>query len=55
MSIKITIKEDSKAGRMFKKYMTEKAAFRNAVKTGTVSEYTQKRNVKFDSPVSINR
>lgn len=53
MSTKITIKSESKIGQVFTKYMAEKSAFRDAVKTGKIGEYIKSRNVKFDSPVSV--
>lgn len=53
--IKITIDANSKAGELFKKYMAEKKAFREAVANSrNFNEFVEnckKNNIKFDSPV----
>ena len=51
MTIKVTIKENSPAAKAFKKYMAEKAAFREAVKSGNAINYAKKSSIKFATPV----
>lgn len=51
MNIKITIKKDSKAAVAFKKYMSDKEAFRNAVKNGNIIPNTKQRPVKLATPI----
>jgi len=53
MKIKVTIKPDSKAAKVVKKYMAEKDAFRHAVKSGEAANYIKTNKVKLDSPLSI--
>ena len=53
MTIKITIKENSKLAEIFKKYMAEKKAFREAAASGNYVEYCKKNNLKFDTPVDF--
>ena len=53
MKTKITIKANSKAARMYDKYMKEKAAFRAAVFSGDVSAIA-KNNSKIAAPIRIN-
>jgi hypothetical protein len=54
-TIKITIPANSKAGELFKKYMAEKKAFRQAVASSrNYNEFVEnckKNNIKFDSPI----
>ena len=51
MAITINIKKGSKEDRAIKKYMANKAAFRTAIKNGTVSEFIKQENIKLDTPV----
>ena len=53
--IEIIIKPGSESSRMFKKYLEEKEAFKNAVVTGNVSSYVKKTGKKFDTPLSITK
>ena len=50
MTIKITIKENSRLGKYFIKSMAEKKAFREAVASGNYVEYCKKNNLKGDKP-----
>jgi hypothetical protein len=51
MTIKITIKENSKLAEYFDKRMAEKKAWREAVESGNYIDYCKKNNIKFDTPV----
>jgi hypothetical protein len=51
MTIKITIKENSKLGQYFIKSMAEKKAWREAVASGKAVEYYQKNRSNFSFPV----
>lgn len=51
MTIKITIKKDSKAAVAFKKYMADKEAFRKAIRSGNAIPNTKQRPVKLATPV----
>jgi hypothetical protein len=53
MTIKVTIKANSKAAEVFKKYMAEKKALREAAANGNYVEYCKKNNLKFDTPVDF--
>lgn len=53
MTIKITIKENSKLGQYFIKSMAEKKAWREAVESGNYIDYCKKNNIKFDTPVDF--
>ena len=52
MKIKVTIKSGSKAEKVLDKAVADKAAFREAVATGNVSNHMKQRGVKFATPVS---
>jgi hypothetical protein len=51
MTIKITIKENSKLAEYFDKRMAEKKALREAAANGNYLEYCKKNNIKFDTPI----
>jgi len=51
--ISITIKTGAKPAHVLQEYMAEKASFKAAAATGTVSSFVKKSGKKFDSPVSI--
>ena len=53
--IEIKIDSDSSKAKMFKKYMAEKAAFKNAVASGNVTSFVKQSGLKFDSPISIGK
>ena len=51
--IKIKLEPNSPGGKAVKRYMAEKAAFKNAVISGNVSSFVKKSGTKFDSPISL--
>ena len=51
MNIKVTIKKDSPAEKVFKAYMAEKDAFRKAVQSGEAVTYATTKPVKFAQPL----
>ena len=53
MKIKVTIKSDSKASKVLKKYISEKEAFKQAVRTGNVTEFIKQNQSKLDSSVRV--
>ena len=53
LEVKIKIKSNSASAKVMKRYMAEKAAFKDAVTSGNVSSFVKKRGTKFDSPVSL--
>jgi hypothetical protein len=55
MGIKVTIKPGSKTAHAFKKYMADKAAFKQAVTSGNVTAYVKKSGKKFDTPISVSK
>jgi hypothetical protein len=50
MTIKLTIKANSKFGQYIIKRMAEKKALREAVANGNYVEYCKKNNIRFDNP-----
>lgn len=51
MTIKITIKKDSKAAKAVKTMIKQKEELRKAVENGTVEEYVKKNHIRFAKPV----
>ncbi|RFM26718.1 hypothetical protein [Deminuibacter soli] len=54
MSIKITIKKNSKAHEAIKRMMAEKDAFRKAIKSGDDAAFFEKYKDKISTPVKLN-
>ena len=52
MEIKVTVKSASKAAKALDKVIADKADFKQAVKSGNVSEYLKKSGRKFATPIS---
>ena len=53
--IKIKISPNSVPAEIFKKYMAEKAAIKEAVTSGNLSTYVKQNGIKFDSPLSTDK
>ncbi len=53
--IEIKIASGSTSAKVFKKYMVEKAAFKNAVASGNASSFVKQSGIKFDSPISVGK
>ena len=54
-TIKININPNSSTGEAFKKYLEEKAAFKQAVTTGSINSFVKKNGKKFDTPVQTGK
>jgi len=55
MGIKITIKPGSETAHAFKKYMADKAAFKQAVMSGNITSYVKQKGKKFDTPIPVSK
>jgi len=51
MKIKITIKANSKADKIFKKHLEEKKAFRESIVNGTIEQYAKENPKYFFTPI----
>lgn len=54
MKIKVNIKSNTAASKMFKKYLEEKDAFKKAVKEGNVTAFVKSSGKKVDNPIPVN-
>ncbi len=52
MKIKVTIKEDSEAAKVFKENMARREAFKKAVQENRVDEYVRENPNEFARPLS---